>query len=228
MKLEASLEIKFECLVPASKIVLGVGGRFEFPEKVNYKRRNFEFRAVVEFLNIPRLSVESHQYDKISEVQKQTYFNIRHDARRNFYERWGFLTAGTQFQRTSESDAEFDAYHSELWKLNGQRINGNLKITDGFRLKIPTFSKWTVHEYSTGQLAIPIQEPVNLWSAIYVAWFFGSKELSDMRSCERFKNFGPKTGCEVFFTANRSHKKFCSEACKKASYDKFKAQSKQK
>ena len=228
MKLETCLEVKFECLVPASKIVLGAGGRFEFSEKVKYKRRDFEFRALVEFLNIPKLSVGSHEFGRNHGIQKQTYINKRHEARRNFYKRWGFLTAGTQFQRISESDAEFDAYHSELWKLNGQRLSGNLKITDGFRLKLPTFSKWTVYEYSTGQLAIPLQEPVNLWSAIYVAWFFGSKELSDMRSCQRFENFGPKTGCEVFFIANRSHKKFCSEACKKASHDKFNSQSKQK
>ena len=228
MILETSLEIKFECLVPASKIVEGVGGRFEFPEKVKYKRRDFEFRSLVAFLNIPRLSMEWLEDPKISENQKKIRINARRYARLDFYKRWGFLTANTQLQRLSESAAEFDAYHTELWKLNAQRIQGNLENTNGFRLKIPKFSKWTVHNYSTEKLAIPIQEPVNLWSAIYGAWFFGSKKLSNMRTCGRFENFGPRAGCEVFFIPKPSHKKFCSEVCKKASHDKFRSKNKRK
>ena len=62
MRLEAAVEIKFDCLQPVRKIFKEDKGVYSFgDEKPKYRRRKLEFNALVEFLNIPRLSFSSQK-----------------------------------------------------------------------------------------------------------------------------------------------------------------------
>jgi len=204
--LDTATEIKFDCLQPVGKIVEGYNGVYYFANKPKYKRRKLEFSALVEFLNIPRLSHGS-QEDRIL-------------ARHDFYNRWGFLTNYNDYTTASENEATFDKWHIDLCELNEKRLKGELKDADEVKFTTPGFINWTVRTYETTNLALPIFNPTNLSSALYLSWFFGSKELAGMKTCKRFEEDGSKSGCMVFFQPARKDQAYCSKPCKKAWYEK--------
>jgi hypothetical protein len=207
MILEAALKINFDCFVPSAKIEESDKGTFKFSNKIKYKRRKFEFHALTDFLKIPRLSFGSQEERTL--------------ARYDFYNRWGFLTGSNDYTKASENEATFDSWHIKICKLNEMRIQGNLKDADDIEFTTPKFLNWTVHQYEASSLALPVFNPTNLSSALYLSWFFGSKELAGMRTCKRFFEFGPKSGCQVVFTPSRKDKTYCCDACKKASHEKL-------
>ena len=214
MIIETALEINFDCYVPNAKIeesdnpsnVWRVGS-FKFSDKIKYKRRKFEFRALTDFLKIPRLSFSSQEERTL--------------ARYDFYNRWGFLTGSNDYTKASENGATFDKFQIDLCELNEQRLKGQLKEVDETKFTTPEFVNWTVHQYEASSLSLPVFNPSDLSSALYLSWFFGSKELAGMRTCKHFLEFGPKSGCQVVFAPSRKDKKYCCDACKKASHEKL-------
>lgn len=198
--LDTAIEIKFECFVPHGKIEETANGAFKFSNKCKHKRRKFEFAAVIDFLAIPT-------NDAV--------------ARHDFYMRWGFLYATNEHVECSENQAGFDFFHTELSNLNKQRLDGNLKNTFEFKMSNPDLVNWTVHTFENVDLALPVYNPPNLMTAIYLSWFFGSKELKGMRTCQRHLDFGPKNGCQVYFIPKPKHKIYCCGNCKKAAHEKL-------
>ena len=214
MIIETVIEINFDCFVPIAKIEesrnssnVWKQGTFKFSNKIKYKRRKFEFRALTDFLNIPRLSFGSQEERTL--------------ARYDFYNRWGFLTGSNEYTKASENEATFDKFQIDLCELNEKRLRGELKDSDEIKFTTPEIVNWTVHQYEASSLALPVFHPPNLSSALYLSWFFGSKELAGMRTCKRFLEFGPKSGCQVVFTPSRKDKAYCCDACKKASHEKL-------
>ena len=228
MKLETPIEIDFECLVPSARLIEGYAGQFKFSEKIKYRRKKFEYPALIEFLNIPRLSVGISTDLEFTEKQKEKRLRDRTAAKHDFYKRWGFLTASNEYQSASESDATFDAFHIELWNYNTKRLRGELQNVDTIRFKIPELIEWTEHTYAETKMSVPIFKPKDLATALYTTWFFASKELSQMKTCRHFQDYGPRLGCGVFFMAKPSHKEFCSPECKKAAFDKRNPKAKRK
>lgn len=214
MILETAIEINFNCFVPSARIEESKNssnvwkqGTFKFSNKIKYKRRKFEFRALTDFLNIPRLSFGSQEERTL--------------ARYDFYNRWGFLTGSNEYTKASENEATFDKFQIDLCALNEKRLRGELKDSDEIKFTTPEIVNWTVHQYEARSLSLPVFYPPNLSSALYLSWFFGSKELAGMRTCKRFLEFGPKSGCQVVFTPSRKDKTYCCDACKKASHEKL-------
>ncbi|MAB37510.1 MAG: hypothetical protein CL525_00360 [Aequorivita sp.] len=207
MFLEAAIEIKFDCLLPAAKIVERYNGIYYFDNDTpKYKKRKFEFRALTEFLKIPRLSHGSKE--------------ARTLARCDFYNRWGFLTDYNVYTTASENEATFDKWHMELCELNEKRLNGELKDADEIKFTKPGFINWTVRAYENTNLALPIFNPTNLSSALYLSWFFGARELAGMKTCKRFAIDGSKSGCSVFFKPTRKDQEYCGKPCAKDFYEK--------
>ena len=198
--LDTAIEIKFDCFVPHGRIEETATGVFRFSNKIKHKRRKFEFAAVIDFLAIPK-------DDAV--------------ARHDFYMRWGFLDTTNEYAAASENQAGFDFFHNELCNLNKQRLDGNLKNTFEFRMSDPNLIKWAVHTFENVGLALPVYNPPNLMTAIYLSWFFGSKELKGMRTCQRHLDFGPKRGCQVYFIPKPKHKIYCCGNCKKAAHEKL-------
>ena len=228
MKLETPIVIDFECLVPSAKIIEGSPGQFKFAKKIKYRRKKFEYAALIEFLNIPRLSVGTNADLEFTENQKEKRLRERSATKHDFYKRWGFLTATNEYCSTSENEATFDWFHVELWNYNTKRLKGELKNVDSIRFKIPELIEWTEHTYANAKMSVPIFKPKDLVTALYTTWFFASKELSQMKTCRHFQDYGPRLGCDVFFMAKPSHKEFCSPACKKAAFDKRNPKAKRK
>jgi len=131
------------------------------------------------------------------------------------------LTNYNDYTELSENGATFDKWHIDLSELNEKRLRGELKDADEIKFTTPEFVNWTVHSYEATNLSLPVFNPPNLSSALYLSWFFGSKELADMRTCKRFLEFGPKSGCQVYFIPNRKDKKYCCDDCRKASHEKL-------
>ena len=206
MFLEAAIEINFECLVPSAEIEEIDNGTFKFSKKIKYKRRKFEFRTLTDFLKIPRLSHGSQEERTL--------------ARYDFYRRWGFLTNYNDYAEFSENGATFDKWHIDLCELNEKRLKGELKDADEIKFNTPGFINWTVRSYETTNLALPIFNPSNLSSALYLSWFFGSRELAGMKTCKRFATDGAKSGCSVFFKPTRKDQEYCGKPCAKDFYEK--------
>ena len=206
MILDTAIEIKFDSLRPLGEIVEGEKGVYSFKEKPKYRRRKFEFAALVEFLNIPRLSFGSQEERTL--------------ARYDFYKRWGFLTNYKDCTKLSENEATFDKWHIDLCELNEKRLRGELKTADEIKFTTPSIINWTVRTYETTNLALPIFNPTNLSSALYLSWFFGSRELAGMKTCKRFATDGAKSGCSVFFKPTRKDQEYCGKPCAKDFYEK--------
>ena len=207
MILDTAIEIKFDSLRPLGEIVEGEKGVYSFKEKPKYRRRKFEFAALVEFLNIPRLSFGSQEERTL--------------ARYDFYKRWGFLTNYKDCTELSENEATFDKWHIDLCELNEKRLRGELKTADEIKFTTPSIINWTVRTYETTNLALPIFTPTNLSSALYLSWLFGSRELSGMKTCQRHLDFGLKRGCQVYFIPKPKHKIYCCGNCKKNAHEKL-------
>ena len=206
MILDTAIEIKFDSLRPLGEIVEGEKGVYSFKEKPKYRRRKLEFAALVEFLNIPRLSFGSQEERTL--------------ARYDFYKRWGFLTNYKDCTELSENEATFDKWHIDLCELNEKRLRGELKTADEIKFTTPSIINWTVRTYETTILALPIFNPNNLSSALYLSWFFGSRELAGMKTCKRFATDGAKSGCSVFFKPTRKDQEYCGKPCAVAFHEK--------
>ena len=206
MILETALKINFECFVPSAEIEEIDNGTFKFSKKIKYKRRKFEFRTLTDFLKIPRLSFSSQEERTL--------------ARYDFYRRWGFLTNYNDYAEFSENGATFDKWHIDLCELNEKRLKGELKDADEIKFNTPGFINWTVRTYETTILALPIFNPTNLSSALYLSWFFGSRELAGMKTCKRFATDGAKSGCSVFFKPTRKDQEYCGKPCAVAFHEK--------
>ena len=221
MIIENTILINFECYAPLGKLVERSDGTFEFKGKVRYKRRPFEFAALTEFLNIKKLSKNHVEGVSLSESQTQRLLEERSAARLRFYSQWGFVNASNEHCR-SESEPQFDAFHIELLEYNKTRSSAVLMDAEGYRFSLPPFASWEMKDYNETSIAVPVFNPTTLAQALFTSWFFGSKFLSNLRTCERYKHFGPKLGCQVYFNPSRPKKKFCCDECRKASHDKFK------
>lgn len=206
MLLETALEIDFLCFVPDANIEETEKGVFKFSNKIKYKRRKFEFFALIDFLKISHLSFGSQER--------------RNLARYDFYNRWGFLEGSNEYANASENEATFDQFQIDLCALNEKRLRGELSSSEEIKFISPGLVNWKDHKYETTSLALPVFNPTNLRSALYLSWFFGAKLLAGMKTCKRFEEDGPKSGCMVFFHPTRKDQDYCGKPCKKAWYEK--------
>jgi len=237
MILDTTIIIEFDCLVPQGKIGLGDDGAYHFEQKPKFRKRKFDFAALEQFLKIPRLrAVPLHEVDydllqssrgpyRPSKTLVSRHLEARENARQDFYRSYGFLT--NQNKNKSETAKEFDVIHIELCRLDELRVRGELSDTSDSLLSPPSASNWTTLKYGNASIPAPIYQPQSLASALYLTWFFGPRHTANFKTCKMHTEFGPKTGCQVYFEY-RSNKDFCSEACRVAHNDQIKKSRNQK
>lgn len=228
MIIETAIQIDFECLVPEADIKPDKNGTYSFIEVPVYSKKEFVFEALNEFLDIPRLTLGCKMDRNPGEMTRVKQTKKRSDAREKFYKNWGFLTSSNEDTQLSENEAVFDAYQLELCKLNDLRKLGKLKDTSDVKFSPPATASWKVREYGNTNLPVPVYQPKDLATALYLTWFFSPKEMAELKTCLRFIDYGPKVGCQVFFEP-KSNKSFCCDTCKKNHHSqKRKTQNKEK
>jgi len=237
MILDTTIIIEFDCLVPQGKICLGDDGAYHFEQKPKFRKRKFDFAALEQFLKIPRLAtVPLHEVDfdllkssrgpyRPNKTLVRRHLEARENARQDFYRSYGFLT--NNHKNKSETEAEFDAIHISLCRLDELRTRGELVETSDNLFLPPSASTWKILDYGSGSIPAPIYQPQSLASALYLTWFFGPRHTANFKTCKMHTEFGPRVGCQVYFEA-RANKHFCSTACRVAHNEKINPNRKKK
>ena len=221
MHLETSISIDFKCRVPKSIISAPTRDDpvaiYRFKNSIEWVRKPLHWEALEEFLRIPRDS------------DNNTGFIA---GRRNFYENWGWLQTSNDQVRASENSATFASFLNILLELHVSRLNGNLETIDlsKFRSLFPdvpeSFAQFTSTTIDGKNFQSPELKSLNLITALFQMWFFGSQRFSHFKQCARHRIVGKlgnmgqvdregldETRCSVWFYPTRKDKKTCSRWC---------------
>lgn len=221
LQLETSISIDFDCWVPKSLVSSpsreDKNSVYRFKNKIEWTRRPVEWETLEDFLRISRDS--NNHLDFIA-------------GRRNFYEKWGWLTTTNKDCRASENSATFSGFLNWLIDLHVARNNGDLELIDFTSLPfnlpdIPdSFAAWRSTKIDDRIFQSPELKPTTLMGSLLYLWLFGAQRLSKFRQCRRHQIVGrtikpteiyrdqvDETRCAVWFYPTREDKLTCGRWC---------------